>query len=239
MFVRRGPPGISGVQVAGGDVGVRFVEPEEPAARHAGPVEDALLHEVDVRASGDVLEDDAQEHVGRVAVLPRLAGRPVRRQVAEQRQEVDRSEHAVAGPVDPERAVVLEVERAVLVLLGVVGDPRRVQQQVAEGDVGMQRRRPRLGREEVHDPVGEGQRPGVHLVGHRDSREHLGDRRDAEPRRRGHRYAGRAVREAVATLEEDLAAPRQQHRPRHVAVGRLVGQPARRGPARPWSPRSR
>ena len=74
-------PRERGVEVANGHVGVGFVEPEEPAGAHARAVEDLLLDQIDVGPSRDALEDDPQQDVARVGVLPGLTWRPIGRQV--------------------------------------------------------------------------------------------------------------------------------------------------------------
>ncbi len=206
----------------------RLVEAEEAARRHLGRVEDALLHDVGVGLTGQLLDHQTENDEAGVGVLEALARRAVRRQVAEERQEVCRPGHRVRRQLAPQVGVVGEVGRGVLVLLAVVGDARGVAEQVVHRDRGQQRPWPAVRRQHVHDGGLECHQPVTDQADHRAGSEHLGDRRDAESGGRRDRGPGRTVGVPDAGLEDPLTAAGQQHRTGQVAGlsprAQLVGQ---------------
>src|SRR5665647_902835 len=193
---------------------VRRVPPvEEPRGAHRGRPEHVLDDVLAVALPGHLLQGKAGQQVPDVAVPAALAGREVGGLVHELRQEVDGLGHRVAGLVDPQRCVVLAG-----LLVGVVGDPRGVGQQVADGDLDRDLRAGKV--DQLVDGLVEAQAAGLAPLQHGDRRERLGDRGGVEAGVQLHAHRPAARRRAVRGFEHVLRSTTDRHHAGElVAVG--------------------
>jgi hypothetical protein len=182
--------------VAGGAARQDFVVAVEAGARHAGGGEEVLAEELLVRLAREFLDEMAEQDVAAVAVVEALAGRELKRLVAE----------ALEGFGDGRR------EAARLPVLGERGEARHaggVRQEVVDGD-GL----PRLGalRDVLADRVRDGEPAALLQEEDGRGRELLGDGAEAELGLRRVRHVQLVVRHAVALAEEHAAVARDERR---------------------------
>ena len=160
---------------------------------HSEWLEYLVPQHVAVEHTGGFPDDDAEQHVGGVAVLPFRAGREVERQCLRERDEIVL------------RIVLAIVDQAV----GVIRNAGRMGQQVAHGDV-----TPRRGpvAEELRERIGQCQPARFHLQHHRGGGELLAERARLKDRLRRHRNVVFDVGEPVAFGREHAAALDHRHR---------------------------
>ena len=176
---------------------------------HAERHEHAVPQHVAVEASRGAADEDAQHQVARVAVVPPRARRELELEAEGQLRQL------ILGVVAP------QVDRA----LGVVGDARRVRQQVAHGD-GPERLRGL--RKVLRDRVLQADLALLDERHHRGRRELLAEGAGLEDRVGPHGHAVLDVGEAVALGLDHRAVIHDRHRhardllPRHLRAHELV-----------------
>jgi hypothetical protein len=212
--------GLAGREVADGQVRPGLVERRE-GRPDPERVEEALLDDRAVRAAGQVLDHQAKQDEPGAAVGERGGSRPCRHP-RHQGQEVGHLAEALrASSVEHAREHV-DVT-LVLVLLEVVAEPRGVGEQVADGHVGGQPGRALLGGQQLDDRGAEleatlGDESRDHA-----GREHLGERRDAEPSALGDRSPVRPLGEPEAPGVDDVVALPDHDLAREARALRDVG----------------
>ena len=197
-----------------GDVRRRLPTVVEIRPGHVGAAEHGAADMVPVAGAGDRLDRQADQDVSDVAVSAPAARREHRRLVHELRQPIPGLDDRIARLVGPQCLVVLAG-----FLVGVVGDPGRVGQQVPHGH----RRRDRRPRSTRRPRRSARPNPAalVDQLQRRHRGEQLGDRRGVEPGCQSDRRRPPTGGPAVGPREQRRLAAADEHDP---------GEQVRRGP---------
>ncbi len=159
---------------------------------HAERREHPIAEDVAVERPRRLAHHSAEQGVARVAVLPLIAGREVERHLVGHLREF----------------VFAVVAAVVQFAVGVVGNARRVREQMANGD-GLPARRP--GGEELLQRIGERQLAILDQQHDRRRRELLADRPRLEDGAIGDGHLVLEIGDAIAFRRDHLAAPHDRH----------------------------